>query len=131
MNCCDRVRRIAILCHHCVRNAAYHRAGWVDNRLVSDDEFWRNANGNFLDIAILEWCKLFDWKGKHHWSTVICKAGPRDKTSPEVRAFLSDMLQSADISEEEFAKSFKKIMTYRNKFVAHIDNDKMGITKKR
>ena len=126
MNSLDPIRGIAKLCHHCVRNLAYYRAGWVNGKFVSDDDFWINANGNFLDIAVLEWCKLFvDRKGEqmgdHHWSQAFSKAGP---CSPEALAFLSDMLQSADISDEEFDTCRNTIKTYRNKNVAH--QDKVG-----
>jgi hypothetical protein len=68
----DRVRRTAILCEHCLRNIAFYRAGWYrQSKIRVSRQFWIGANGNFMDIAVLEWCKLFaDAKGQHHWSIV-------------------------------------------------------------
>jgi hypothetical protein len=40
--------------------------------LNEHDQFWVIINGNFLDIAVLEWCKLFgDTRGKHYFGKVI------------------------------------------------------------
>jgi hypothetical protein len=77
----DRVRRVVLLCCAFARNVAYYRAGWADraqpllSELHPHASFWRQVNGNFLDMAVLDWCKLFgDPKetprkrlAKHHW----------------------------------------------------------------
>ena len=115
MNHGDRVRHIAILCRHCARNVAYYRAGYVDDTFVTKDVFWINVNGNFFDIAVLEWCKLYvEQKGEHHWRKA-------DFSNPE--SFLPDMLQSAGISREGFDAHCMETKTYRDKFVAHLDDD--------
>ena len=37
-----------------------------------DDSFWRTLNSNFLEICVLEWCKLFgDHKDKYHWENIM------------------------------------------------------------
>ena len=37
--------------------------------------FWRQANANFLDMCVLEWCKLFgDPKGEHYWGRIVSDA---------------------------------------------------------
>jgi hypothetical protein len=64
-------RRVVTLCRHFVANLAYYRTGWTEkHRHLLDyrnDNFWRVVNGNFFDICVLEWCKLFaDEKGKHY-----------------------------------------------------------------
>jgi hypothetical protein len=73
----ERRRRVILLCCSFARNLAFYRAreSGKARALLSASHpqasFWRQANGNFLDICVLEWCKLFgDKKGKHHWSRV-------------------------------------------------------------
>jgi len=113
MNQRTKVRRVGTLCCHTVRNIAYYRAGWVDGDFVSGEDFWRNANSNFLDIAVLEWCKLFgERNGKHHWRKVV----------PDPDVFLPTLRNGINITEEEFNEHCNQMKTYRNKFVAHLDN---------
>ena len=70
-------------------------------------------NGNFLDIAVLEWCKLFAEKnGKHHWSCTF-----KDKTEWKKKLFAS-----MDMSQSKFKEELKLVSDYRNKFVAHSDD---------
>ncbi len=110
----NRVRRVGLLCCHCVRNIAYYRAGWNSGGFVSDEDFWKNANNNFIDIAVLEWCKLFaDRNGKHHWKKVV-------QVPDELR---SNLFQEIGVSEEQFLDQLRKTKKYRDKFVAHLDND--------
>ena len=53
------------------RNMAYYRAGHA--RLTkSSPQFWISVDGNFIDIVVIEWCKLLgDRKGKHFWANVV------------------------------------------------------------
>lgn len=112
----DRVRGVGLLCCHCVRNIAYYRAGWLDGHFVSNDDFWRNTNSNFLDVAVLEWCKVFaDWNGKPHWRKVV----------PAPADFLSALLEGIAITEETFNAHREETRTYRDKFVAHLDAERM------
>jgi len=56
-----------------MRNLAYYRAGIgkIGAPLRESHSFWRQANSNFIDICVLEWCKLFaDRKGEHCWSLI-------------------------------------------------------------
>jgi hypothetical protein len=72
------------------------------------------ANGAFLDIAVLEWCKLFtEFKGKHHWKTVI-----RDPST-----FRKGLRESLGLSGGQFDKYAKTVLHYRDKFVAHLDDE--------
>ena len=109
-----RVRRAGLLCCHCVRNIAYYRAGWVNGSLVSPADFWKNTNSNFIDIAVLEWCKLFaDPKGKHNWRKVV----------PDRDQFLENLYEVTGVTEGEFKAKRRETKKYRDKFVAHLDDD--------
>lgn len=110
----QRLRRVALLCCHFLRNLAYYRAGWKDGRLVLDGEFWKTVNGNFLDICVLEWCKLFgDMRGKHYWGKVIT----------DQRAFSKALLKQLSATNAEFEAYISEMRTYRDKFVAHLDSE--------
>lgn len=109
-----RLRRAAKLCCHCVRNLAFNRAR---NRKLfhgPDSQFWLTVDGNFLDICILDWCKLFgDNKGKHGWQKVITN---KDK-------FFEDMLKRIECNRNKFTDYIVDVKTYRDKFVSHLDED--------
>jgi hypothetical protein len=108
----DRLRRVALLCAHFTRNLAYYRA--AQHRITrSSPEFWRTVYSNFLDIAVLEWCKLFaDRSGKHTWEKVL--------TDPA--SFKADLLRILAISGDELAAYIEKMRNYRDKFLAHLDD---------
>ena len=111
----ERLRRVAILCCHCLRNLAYYRAGWHGDESILKGQFFINVNGNFLDICILEWCKLFgDLRGKHYWEKIVS----------EPQAFYADMLHELNIKESDLEALKKEMRRYRDKFVAHLDSDK-------
>jgi hypothetical protein len=76
------------------------------------------VNGNFLDQCVLEWSKLFgitasDRKGVHYWENAVS-----DKTR-----FETEMFQIID--RAQFDDMFKTLKTYRNKFLAHLDEEKV------
>nr|WP_294566448.1 hypothetical protein [uncultured Rhodopila sp.] len=122
----DRVRRIVLLCCAFARNVAYYRAGWADraqpllSELHPHASFWRQVNGNFLDMAVLDWCKLFgDPKetpqkrlAKHHWRRVV--------SDPD--AFEAGLLTQLGTDADGFAALIGKMRDYRDRFVAHLDN---------
>ncbi len=109
----QRLRRVATLCCHCLRNLAFYRAGSRRNIPVFEKQFWVNANGNFLDIFVMEWCKLFaDSSGKHSWQNVI-----RDQ-----EGFFNGVLQELKTTETEFENYITEMRSYRDKFVAHLDS---------
>lgn len=109
-----RARRTALLCLYCVGNIAGYRAGWTQEEPKSlriGRDFWVRANGNFLDIAVLEWCKLFaERDGKHHWKRCL------------LPSFRQDLLEGLATTPEQFKKSLKVIKAYRDKHVAHLDD---------
>lgn len=109
-----RLRRVLILCTHCLRNLTYYRLGWFNNRPAFDGDLMRTVNGNFLDICILEWCKLFaEPRGRHCWRRAVSDASE----------FETGLLNSMACTEEEFANFVEQVRTYRDRFVAHLDDD--------
>src|ERR1035437_6938167 len=108
----QHLRRVAILCCHCLRNLAFYRAGRLGSSLTFQGQFWINVNGNFLDISVLEWCKIFgDSRGKHYWRKVIS----------DHAAFLNGLLQALGMTENELNAYVNEMREYRDKFVAHLD----------
>jgi hypothetical protein len=124
----NRPRRGALLCAHFIRNLAYFRAGW--NRLqikFPAVEIWATINSNFLDIAVLEWCKLFaDQSAKHGWRKVLVDSS----------SFLPQLLSDCSVSDVEWAAYIQKMRKYRDEFVAHLDDSsrmdipEMGVAQK-
>ena len=108
------MRRVVITCCHCLRNLAYYKAGWHEDELIVKDYFWINVNSNFLDIFVLEWCKLFgDLNGKHYWR----------KTISDTKIFFEGVLHRLDTTEAKLESLIKNMRKYRDKFVAHLDLD--------
>lgn len=119
----QRLRRVGKLCCHFLRNLAFYEAGWRNGELIFKDQFWVTANGNFLDICVLEWCKLFgDKRGQHYWPKVVT-----DQTT-----FLAELLRVLGQTEVEFDSYVEEMRTYRDKFIAHLDSEEvMNIPKLR
>jgi hypothetical protein len=110
----QRIRRVALLCVHAICNFAYYRGGRQGNRLVRSEQFWIRANGNFLDIGLLEWCKLFaDPRGSHYWEKVI--SNPAE--------FKKLLLENCSVSSSDWEKYCTEVREYRDKFVAHLDSE--------
>lgn len=112
----ERLRRVAILCCVCVRNLAYYRAGWDqgDTLFDSGSNIERTINCNFLDIAVIEWCKLFVPNEKHAWIKIVSE---KDK-------FQAGLFADLGVTGAEFATFLSEIKTYRDKFIAHLDSQK-------
>jgi len=112
MNRRTRLRRTGILCMHFVRNAAYYRAFNAAPVPRRREQFWRTINGNFIDVCMLEWCKLFgDLKAQHHWSKCVT----------DTARFLAGLYEHIGLSEAEFEAYRLEVREYRDKFVAHLD----------
>lgn len=117
-----RVINAVRLAGSCICNIACYRAAWSDingeKKLIINREFWVRANANFLDIATLDWYKLFldkDEKsgiyGDHHWRNIFS----------ECTTWLEDMLIDIKISNGDYNLEANKIIKYRNKHLAHLD----------
>lgn len=116
-----RLRRVGILCCHFARNLAYYKSGCDGEDIKAQDQFWISINGNFLDIAVLEWCKLFgDYKDKHHWK----------KVAHTDSQFKERMFEELQIKQTDLDRIHGSIKAYRDKFVAHLDSEEtMNIPK--
>ena len=96
---------------------AYYRAGRIVNDINFNSNFWNTVNGNFLDVCVLEWLKLFGEKnGKQSWENVIT----------ENDVFKKDLLKTLNITEDEFSLYINQMRKYRDKFIAHLDSDKVA-----
>jgi len=112
----QRLRRVALLCCHFLRNLAFYKAGWDGKTIKRKSPFWVGANGNFLDHCVLEFCKLFgDPKGKHYWRKIVTDAS----------AFEAALLGELKMTLAEFNDYVDVMRTYRDKFVAHLDLDEV------
>jgi hypothetical protein len=64
-------------------------------------------------MAVIEWCKLLgDRKGTHFWANVVVDAS----------RFEAEMLRHLGITAPEFASYVDEMHTYRDKFLAHLDD---------
>src|ERR1700730_9592230 len=85
----ELLRRVVLACGTCLRNLGYYRAGWEGRRPVFSGNIQKTINSNFIDMAVLEWCKLFG-EERHepqHWHRVINDIDRR-------RAFKGALLQT-------------------------------------
>jgi hypothetical protein len=111
-----RVRRTLFLAMQCLGNIAGYRAGWIEcdgkDRLRVNRDFWIRLNGNFLDMATLDWCKLFaDKSNAYHWSKIF-----KSKS-----IWKTELSRHTDVPMNEMKGHVRRILTYRNKYVAHLD----------
>jgi hypothetical protein len=98
---------------------AYYRAGH-DGFTKASPEFWITVDGNFIDMAVIEWCKLFgDRKGKHFWANVVA----------DTSRFEGMLLGHLSMTADELAAYTNEMRTYRDKFLVHLDDlDMMEIS---
>jgi hypothetical protein len=72
--------------------------------------FWRIIYGNLLDVAVLEWCKLFGADSEPtHWKKVVA----------DHDAFRRDLLKSMAIDEATWTDYWNEMKAYRDAQVAH------------
>lgn len=117
----ERLRRAALLCLHCLANLAYFRATReaIDVEKIAANDFNIRIANNFLDTGILEWCKLFaDHNAKHFWRRVL--AG--DNTVHE--AWKQGLMAHIGLIGQPFADYVGEMKTYRDKFIAHLDEQR-------
>ncbi len=79
-------------------------------------DFWRIIQGGTLDLAVIEWCKLFGNRDEDtHWSRLIPEAG-HDKFRTGLRA-------AVGMNEAEWDTYWQSMVDYRNEVAAHHDLD--------
>lgn len=122
MNKKTKVRRGCLLCLAFVRNYAFYMAAYNhDGSLIVggtrslSNQYWNTTHGNYIDIAILEWCKLFGNYNQEqfHWKRTI-----KDKAR-----YKGQLLTMVGKSESEWAEYHDSIVKYRDEFVAHLDEN--------
>jgi hypothetical protein len=127
----QRVLGVQRLSVHFVRNLAFYRAARnaEKNRLTPNTKFWRIIDGDFVDVAILDWCKLLGEKpsalmknapkspSRYGWEHVI---GTTMGEDPGL--FRAALLRHLGMNEDEFEKHRIQVRVFRDKFVAHLDD---------
>ncbi len=74
--------------------------------------FWRLIYGNQMDIAVLEWCKIFGSDGEEtHWKNIVPAA--------EHEQFRQRLIVSVGISAEQWSAYWQEMKLYRDNLVAH------------
>jgi len=72
------------------------------------------ARNNFLDTAVLEWCKVLgDPRAKQDWR----------KSVTDQPGFLERLLAHIGLTEDAFQAYIAEMRTYRDKFLAHLDDE--------
>lgn len=74
--------------------------------------FWCLIHGNQLDVAVLEWCKLFGSDGEAtHWKKIVPSAS-HDR-------FRDNLFAAVGITAKEWVAYWSEMKEYRDSLVAH------------
>jgi hypothetical protein len=114
----QRLRRVLICSCAIIRNVAYYKGGWRDGRPVFTSNIERTINGNFMDMAVLEWCKLFG-EPRHepqHWQHVLTNVEQR-------REFKHGLLEALSQKPTEWKAHVQRCIRYRSDFIAHLGSE--------
>ena len=80
--------------------------------------FWRVMYGNLLDVAVVEWCKLFGSDNEHHqhvhWKNVF-----RDQ-----EGFRAGLLRHVGVTRKAWHAYWNEMKTYRDMSAAHLDSNR-------
>ncbi|MBM5571663.1 MULTISPECIES: hypothetical protein [Deefgea] len=108
----SKLAEIKLICCHFTKNLAYFRAS--DKQKFLRYDFLRLANGNFAEIAILEFCKLSGGKNeKYRWQKIV--------TNQE--DFKKKIEEETNLNLIQFEAYIKTIKDYRDKYLSHFDED--------
>lgn len=103
---------------HIARSTAMKRALFQIDP-YPDQNFWRLIHGNQLDIAVLEWCKIFGGNSeKTHWKRIV--------PSYQHDVFRDNLLTEIEITEPEWLIYWNEMKAYRDNHVAHHTSLKIG-----
>ena len=108
----DAIELIVVL----VRNVALGRAMYATG-IYPHLNFWRVLQSNTMDMAAIDWCKLFGSDDRNrqpaHWKNVVPAA--RHDT------FRAGLLEATGLSADEWDEYRFTILEYRNTMAAHLD----------
>ena len=105
----NRALNACLLCCHFTRNFAYYSVSRTSTG-INKEGFWLTVHGNFFDICVLEWCKLFgNRNGTYHWEKVL--------NDPD--SFRQKLLNTHSIDEAKLRTLWSSVKNYRDDFVAH------------
>jgi len=112
----DNMHKAIYVIVSCARNIRLKRV----LHAVEDDSrlnFWCLIKGNCMDVAVIEWCKLF---GSHteqilHWKNII----PNEYHDEFRRGLYSKL----NINKEEYDEYWRILKEYRDKYTAHYDDE--------
>ena len=77
-------------------------------------DFWISADANFIDMAVIEWCKLFgDNNARHGWKKIVA--------NPDL--FQEKLLVEVNLDICKWHDFIVTMRNYRDKFLAHLDSD--------
>ncbi len=85
--------------------------------------FWRVIQGNNMDMAAIEWCKLFGSDDEEHqqvhWKNVF----------DDHDAFRAGLLQYIGVDPEGWATYWRQVKEYRDQNVAHRDLNRRSVAE--
>lgn len=77
--------------------------------------FWRVMHGNLLDVAVLEWCKLFGSDDEEHqqvhWKNVFA----------DQAIFRTGLFAHIGVDQQIWRAYWEQMKNYRDQHVAHLD----------
>ena len=92
-----------------VRNVACHRS-LPEFKSRFCQNYWILIFNNFLDMVVLEWCKVFGSRSEPtHWSSHI----------KEQNTFREGLLKRLGLSKEEWETYWDSVKDYRDNLVLH------------
>jgi hypothetical protein len=78
--------------------------------------FWRLIYGNQLDVAVIEWCKVFGADSEAtHWKKIV-------PTRDHAR-FRADLLASTGMTSSNWESYWKEMKLYRDNLAAHHNSE--------
>jgi hypothetical protein len=83
--------------------------------------FWRLMHGNLMDMAVIDWCKVFgsddEQKQKLHWNNVV----------DDQDGFREGLLRHIGLDETCWCTYWNSMKKYRDQHAAHADFDKRDV----
>jgi hypothetical protein len=119
----ERHRRVLLLCCSFARNISIYKQTFEAGAPLLDTRheyagFWREISSSCLDIALLEWCKVWaDVRGKHFWKRVVRES--------EHDFFQRQLFARLKVSSQAWDILVSSVKTYRDQFIAHLDDNRV------